>query len=335
MPADHDAACAMRRWLGFILKAGLSLGILTLIAARTDLSRIAALLRSISAGALAAALVLIIFQSLVTAYRWVLVMGGVGIPVKLSRALQALYASLFINQCLPSYVGGDAYRVYWLCRQGSPLGAAARGVLVDRISALIALVVMMVVTLPRLFERFPDRAVENGMAIVAVTGVVGTVAFFACDALPRTWRRFAPIAQLAELSASARRVVLTGASALLVGPLAFVVHALSAAIMFVFAADMGLSLTAFDCLLLTPPIMLLSAAPISISGWGVREGVMIGALGAMGIETEPALALSVLLGFALLANGLLGLLPLTLGGEQFAGPRSRRFDAPRRGVRAP
>jgi uncharacterized membrane protein YbhN (UPF0104 family) len=326
----------MKGRLGFALKAGLSLAILAVIAAKTDLSRIAEILRSISAGAVAAAFALIILQSVVTAYRWVLVMGGVGIRVKLWPALQALYASLFINQCVPSYVGGDAYRVYWLCRQGGSLGAAARGVLIDRISALIALVVMMVVTLPRLFERFPDRAVENGMVLVAAAGVAGTVAFFACDALPRGWSRFAPIAQLAALSAAGRRVVLTGASAFLVGPLAFVVHALGAAIMFVFAADMGLSLTALDCLLLIPPIMLLSAIPISISGWGVREGVMIGALAMMGIGAEQALALSVLLGFALLANGLMGLLPLAFGGEQFAGPpRRRRLDVSRDSVGAP
>lgn len=52
------------------------------------------------------------------------------------------------------------------------------------------------------------------------------------------------------------------------GPLAIVVHALSAAIIFVFASDMGLPLTALDCLLLIPPIMLLTTIPISISGWG-------------------------------------------------------------------
>jgi len=35
------------------------------------------------------------------------------------------------NQCLPSYVGGDAYRVYWLYREGNPLATAVRGVLID------------------------------------------------------------------------------------------------------------------------------------------------------------------------------------------------------------
>jgi len=311
----------MKRWLGFALKAAVSLGILALIAARTDLTRIASILGAISGGAVAAVLALIIVQSLVTAYRWVLVMAGVGVSVELWPAVQALYASLFINQCLPSYVGGDAYRVYWLYREGNPLARAVRGVLIDRISALIALVVMMVASLPRLFARFPDHAVKTAMVAVAVSGVAGSVVFFACDALPHRWGRLKVVAELAALSASARRLLLTSVSGLVVGPLAILVHALSAAIIFVFASDMGLPLTALDCLLLIPPIMLLSTIPISISGWGVREGVMIGALAMMGIGTEQALALSVLVGFALLANGLIGVLPLAFGGDRFVAVR--------------
>ena len=77
-----------------------------------------------------------------------------------------------------------------------------------------------------------------------------------------------------------------------------------------------------DCVLLTPPITLLSAVPISIAGWGVREGVMVGALSMVGIGTEHALALSVLLGVAMLGNGLVGLLPLAFGGERFMTRRA-------------
>jgi hypothetical protein len=311
-----------RGWTGFLVKTGISLAILALLAARTDLGKIGALLAATSATAAAIVLVLVVVQTLVTAYRWVLVMSGVGVTVELWPATQALFASLFINQCLPSYVGGDAYRVYWVYREGHPFAAAVRGVMIDRVSALIALVVMMVVSLPRLFARFPDHAVETAMAAVAAAGVAGTVVFFVCDALPRAWRRVRVVAELAELSAAARRLLLTSSRALGVGPLAILVHALSAVIMWVLARDLGLPLGVLDCLLLVPPIMLLSAVPISISGWGVREGVMVGALGMMGIDAEHALALSVLIGVVLLANGLLGLWPLAFGGDRFVAARS-------------
>ena len=77
-----------------------------------------------------------------------------------------------------------------------------------------------------------------------------------------------------------------------------------------------------DCVLLMPPIMLLAAVPVSIAGWGVREGVMVGALSMVGIGTEPALALSVLLCVSMLGNALIGLLPLAFGGQRFVATRA-------------
>lgn len=312
----------MKGRASIVWKAGLSLAILSVLAARTDVRHIGALLASIRGSTIACALFLILLQTIVTAYRWVAVMRGVGISLQLWPAVQALFASLFINQCLPSYVGGDAYRVYWMYREGQPFAKAIRGVLIDRVGALMALVVMMAISLPRLFQRFHDPTAETAMVVVAGAGILGSLAFFASDALP-AWDRFPMLLQLRELSRAARGVLLRGRTALVVNPLALLVHALGAAIMAVFAADLGMPLTLLDCLLLIPPITLLSAIPISVSGWGVREGVMVGALGVMGIGADQALALSVLMGFALLANGLLGLIPLTFGGDRFVAERVR------------
>ena len=44
---------------------------------------------------------------------------------------------------------------------------------------------------------------------------------------------------------------------------------------------------------------------------------MVGALSMIGIGTEPALALSVLMGFTALANGVIGVLPLMFGGQRY------------------
>ena len=47
-------------------------------------------------------------------------------------------------------------------------------------------------------------------------------------------------------------------------------------------------------------------APISIAGWGVREGAMVIMLGLVGISSESALALSLLYGIILTIVGLAG-----------------------------
>jgi uncharacterized membrane protein YbhN (UPF0104 family) len=314
----------MKRWLGLILKIGVSLGILALIASKTDVGKILGLLESVGGGAVLVVAILNVAQTLLTTYRWVLVMRGLGVTLALWPALQVVYVSLALNQCMPSYVGGDAYRIYWLYREGNRLALAARGVMIDRISAVIVLVVMMAVGLPVVLARFPEPGARNGLLAVLGCGLLGTLVFFACDAVPKAWREVRLVRELAELSAAARRLLLHGSDGLVIGALALVVQTLTATVMFAFADSMGVPLTLLDCVLLTPPIMLLAAAPVSIAGWGVREGVMVGALSMIGIGTEPALALSVLLGVAVLANGLIGLLPLAFGGERFVPTRSAR-----------
>lgn len=59
-------------------------------------------------------------------------------------------------------------------------------------------------------------------------------------------------------------------------------------------------------LLLFPPAMLLSMAPISFGSWGVREGAMVFLFGTAGVSAEAALGTSVLFGLVTTAAGLFG-----------------------------
>jgi len=81
------------------------------------------------------------------------------------------------------------------------------------------------------------------------------------------------------------------------------------AIMFVFAADMGLPLTAFDCLLLILPLCCSQAVPISISGWGVREASWSRARDDGDRNRTGARPVGVA-GLRAPRNGLIGVLPL-------------------------
>jgi len=46
--------------------------------------------------------------------------------------------------------------------------------------------------------------------------------------------------------------------------------------------------------------------PISIAGWGVREGIMVVGFGYLGVASEASLALSILYGLSILVVALPG-----------------------------
>jgi hypothetical protein len=69
-------------------------------------------------------------------------------------------------------------------------------------------------------------------------------------------------------------------------------------------------------LLLVPPVVLVSTIPISIAGWGVREGAMMAVFTYAGLLDADGLIVSVLYGLGLFAVGAAGGLLWILSAEQ-------------------
>ena len=62
------------------------------------------------------------------------------------------------------------------------------------------------------------------------------------------------------------------------------------------AQSIGVAVTVLDCLVLMPPVILITTIPISIAGWGVRESAMVAIFGFISVVQEDAIALSLLFG---------------------------------------
>jgi hypothetical protein len=70
--------------------------------------------------------------------------------------------------------------------------------------------------------------------------------------------------------------------------------------------SLGLPITLQQWFIVAPTVLLVSMLPISIGGWGVREGAMVVALHGFGISAEDALLPSVLFGLCAVAATLPG-----------------------------
>jgi len=61
---------------------------------------------------------------------------------------------------------------------------------------------------------------------------------------------------------------------------------------------------------------LVATIPVSIAGWGMREGAMVAALGVLGVSTSGAVTLSVLFGLGLIVVGMVGGIAWLTSGER-------------------
>jgi uncharacterized membrane protein YbhN (UPF0104 family) len=84
------------------------------------------------------------------------------------------------------------------------------------------------------------------------------------------------------------------------------IHLLSIISVYLLSISMGLNIIWTDLLLIIPLVIFFVALPISIAGWGVREGVMVLGLGYLGVASEEALALSIVFGLSTLIISIPG-----------------------------
>ncbi|MBM3393937.1 MAG: flippase-like domain-containing protein [Betaproteobacteria bacterium] len=288
------------------LKLAFTVGMFLLIAGSVDLSRTIQLLRGAAPALLGAAFAMLAAQVLLVIARWRWILFLQGLRFDFFRLVRFYWLGLFFNQVLPSSVGGDAMRAYCLVRDGCGIGAASVAVLLDRILGLLGLILLVFVCQPMSFEFLHDGATRWGVLFVALGAAAAVCALLILDRLTGRFRHWRIAQGMTMLSGEARRILFSLPHGALLLVLSVAVHLISILAVGVLALglDIGVHWLAFA--IVVPLASLLMAVPISIAGWGVREGVMVVGLGYAGIPPEQAVALSVLYGLLLLAVALPG-----------------------------
>ena len=100
------------------------------------------------------ALVVMAIGIFITNLRWQVILNHLGVSIKFFMLLKYLLIGFFFNQTLPSSIGGDAFRGYYLHKTGNNIKNSTLGVLIDRLFGFIGLFVLALLVAPFLFNRF-------------------------------------------------------------------------------------------------------------------------------------------------------------------------------------
>jgi uncharacterized membrane protein YbhN (UPF0104 family) len=213
---------------------------------------------------------------------------------------------MFFNQALPSTIGGDGIRIYRVYRQGLPFGPSFNGVLLDRVAGFISLILLVAVSQPLLHARIDNQQALFAFGAITGFGVFSMVALLALASLPETFARWRPIRGMMKLSEGARGMFKSPAIAISVLALSLAGHGMMVLAIAIIAWDLGLAVSFLDCLMIVPAVMLVATVPISIAGWGVREGLMVTAFGLLGAPESVVAAVSLIVGLCFIVVGLPG-----------------------------
>ena len=253
----------------------------------------------------AIAILWITFASLLGAWRWSCIMTTLGAPWLPVFYFKTHFKGILFNQVLPSSIGGDGYRILETTKLQLSRRLAITGVLADRVIGFSGLVTIAVACLYFAHHVFPAHLFMIVTILVAgcVCAIIGiTLLHYLRHPFTEKIGRW--LYHLSETLNNAVRSPLDGLFKLGLS----IGTNLSTALSFYFLARaLNIDAHVMQFLIIIPYVLLIIMIPISMAGWGLREGAMIALGGVIGLPHGGALAISLLGGLVLILNSLPGL----------------------------
>lgn len=241
----------------------------------------------------------------ISAWVWQLMLPADGRPGYFTLLAHYLLG-LFLNNFLPGGFGGDLVRVGALTQDGQRLDTVANSVLMARLVGLWSIVLLASLSAPLYalttnWQRaFPLTMIALGALAIAFLGTIflfGAPMTFLVNHLPARWQTWHN--QLRSYREN-RRVLICAIG------LSFSIQFLAVAINFLVAQALGFSIPFAVLLFSIPLINLVALLPISIGGFGVREGAYYYMLGFFGVSAGDAVLLSLAVYIILLLVSAVG-----------------------------
>lgn len=315
MQVDGQAPSGGRRMrlAGATLRLAALVAMLVLLFATLDWRATLSALGGADIGLVALALLVVQAQFLLSALRWRFTAARLGLPLSFARALGEYYVAGLLNQTLPGGVAGDAARA-WRNRVSDEQGrlgwrASLRSVVLERAAGQIAFFAVAAFGLaiwPFLVPASAPEGVEALVAapIVVVAALAVIVAFVAARA-PRIASK-----AFAELGPDLRRAFVENGAWWRQAALSLAVVGGYVGAFAICGAALGAPIPPIGWLTVIPMVLLAMIVPISVGGWGLREGAAVALFPLVGLDASKALAVAILYGLVNLAGASPGLVLL-------------------------
>ena len=307
-----------------ILKAAVSGALLYVLFRRVDTGVFLETVSSINPSVIILlALAYIVLQCLST-YRWSIVLRK-DADVRYTELLSIYFIGMFFNNFLPTLVGGDLVKGYYLYRKTEKGEIAFASIFMDRYSGFAALIAITLISL--LFGwGFLHRIGGAGLIwvfILLICGFFGLSFIFWFERLHSFLANIighAGISGMNEKMDSFYRVFMNykGRREVLfkIFSLSLIIQSGVIICYFVLGRSVGIDVPVGYFFLFVPLAIVFSMVPLSLSGLGIREGVFIFLFTKAGVSREAALSMSLIWFMVVAAVSMAGAFEYVRRGEK-------------------
>jgi uncharacterized protein (TIRG00374 family) len=262
---------------------------------------------------IALAVVLVLLDRALMAYRWVVLLCTVDRALRpsLGALLRIFFVSTFVGTFLPASVGGDAVRAFSLAKLNVRGGDAVASVFMDRILGVASLLLMALIGLPLARSTAANAPILSALAAAGSLCVLTMLLIFS----RRTARVAAelvsrlPVAKARDIGhrllESIRKYSAYPRQLVNVLVCSMAVQGLRIVQAYCLGRGLGIDAPLTIYIAFIPLILLVMLLPVTVNGIGTSQAAFVWFFSRAGVDPATAFALSVLF----VALGIIGNLP--------------------------
>lgn len=269
-----------------------SVGILVIILHYVNLTEIVDRLRGVDSRFFIMALLVLSTQYFLSALKWKIILQAEHVNVPLGSLLSRYLIGNFISLFLPSSFGGDFYRVAALSRFNANIYQNTSSVLFDRITGLFALTSIAIIAHTITFGSVINYFLVGGYMAVLTGFIIFASDHFLKIKLLKSSKFLIPVTRIAESFNRYRRSASIMANTILIS---FLFHNNVVIISKLYCLSLNIQMPLAYLYVVVPIVYLTEAIPITINGFGLREGSFILLFQHLGYASDDAMALALLI----------------------------------------
>ena len=280
----------------YLIRLLISLLLLLFLFRFVNLKDLTLLLRNLYWPYLIGYFVLNFFDRLIMAYKWKMLLEAKEIHCSWKKLIMVYFKGTFLGNLLPTTLGGDAVRAYELSKNTKTGVDVVSSIIMERFLGFLSSALMAIMVIPLLFSFVPNfpRILLLLLAIFLSAGVLFLVLLMRGGGPPIFKTFLARLPWAGKITQFTSSFVLYRHHPKALGKFfvwSFGEQLLPILTIFFLALTLGLSVPFYYLVCIVPIAQFFARIPISLSGFGIQEGLFITLFSFFGFSTTVAFTL--------------------------------------------
>lgn len=285
----------MNKQIKFFLKAIVSGAFLGWILVTTNWSEVWFYIKEVEIWHLIIYLVILFLGFTISSYKWKLLADSKEIHYPYREIFQLYFIGTFINNFMPSFIAGDAYKAMAIGNRDKKLTQAASTVMMDRITGFVgATVLLFLFNLVNFHTMIQHKLLLIANFIILASFIIDFILYLSrrSSGLKRILRKIMPskiIEFFWELGYYNKKAIM---QSILLGIIFSFIGV--AMLNYVLFQTLGIEIGMLNYLSVIFLIAIISSIPVSVNNIGIKEWAYVTFFGLFGLNASAVLTVAII-----------------------------------------